>query len=441
MAAPNVTFTVEPRKAGSILVLELAPLTSTQLGAAQLSLRFDVHNHEPTSVHLSKITLQFSGSSVPTVNIPVDVTVNANASAEWHFQPANNIILPWPAPATLTASLTFDGYPTPVSITGPIAAHVSPVAGDAYAFPFQNGSLATGEYFNGRSGAHGAAGGGVQLFGYDMGVVAIDDDTGQWSGLHPGTNGSKNADYRIWGKPVFAMADGAVVAFADQYEANPNPPADLSPPYPVEGNHFYIQHGDELVLYAHLQLGTLPSNLKQVGASVSSGEFLGLVGNSGNSTAPHIHLHAIEGTLPWQGPLRPLPFRLAGTIGLADASGAPMTPPWVDLAGRGIPAESALVWPGELPVDWRGNLGQYVAIDPLALVLSNAVYVKLTLPDPPPIEVVRARLAAMLQRMSPAERKQTLANVQQWTRWLEGVQREIAALGSRVLNEPQSGRD
>jgi len=432
MAAPNVTVTVEPSNVGSILVSELAPLSASHIGQAQLSLRFDVTNNEGTAVHLSTVALQFPGSSIPGVSIPADLLVAASGWGEWHFAPANNIILPWPGPSEVTSLLTFDGYSTPITINAPLQAHVSPVADGAYVFPFNSGSLSAGEYFSGRSGTHGAAGGGVQLFAYDIGVVAIDDDSGNWSDLHPNTNGSKNEHYRIWGKPIYAMADGTVVAFADQYPANPNPPADLSPPNPVEGNHYYIQHGDELVLYAHLQLGTLPSSLKQVGATVAVGDYLGLVGNSGNSTAPHIHLHSIKGTQPWQGPLRPLPLRMAGTIAQVEATDAPMTPPWVDLAGRGLPSEPALIWPGVLPYNWKGTFGQYVAIDPLALILSNAVYVKLTLPDPPPLEVLRPRLAQAMRSMSPAERRRTLARIDGWNGWLVSLAREIRNIADAI---------
>lgn len=432
MAAPNVTVAIEPHDAGSVLVLELAPLSSSQPGAAQLSLRIEVTNHEATAVQLSSVSLQFPGSSVPAATIAANLQVAAGAWGEWHFEAANNIILPWPGPAVLAAQFTFSGYSTPVSITAPLKVHASPVAGGAYLFPFRTGSLSAGEYFTGRSGVHGAAGGGVQLFAYDIGVIAIDEDTGYWSPFHPGTNGSKNEHHRIWGKPIYAMADGIVRSFADQYPANPNPPADLSPPNPVEGNHFYIQHGDELVLYAHLQLGTLPTSLKQADAPVAAGEYLGLVGNSGNSSGPHIHLHAIKGTQAWQGPPRPLPFRLAGTIGQAQASGAPMTPPWVDFAGRGIPAEQALIWPGELPYNWQGVFGQYVAIDPLALILSNELYVKLTLPDPPPIEVLRPRIVQVLRSMSRAERRRTLARIEGWSGWLRALGQEVVTVAEGI---------
>ena len=45
-----------------------------------------------------------------------------------------------------------------------------------------------------------------------------------------------------------------------------------------------------------------------------------------------------------------------------------------------------------------------VAIDPLALLLSHDFYVRLTLPDPPPIEVFRRQLREYVRALSPEQR-------------------------------------
>ncbi|HZP68082.1 MAG TPA: M23 family metallopeptidase [Rudaea sp.] len=53
-------------------------------------------------------------------------------------------------------------------------------------------------------------------------------------------------------------------------------------------NAVYVQHADGSVAwYFHLKSGSLTS--KAVGDTVSVGEFLGSVGSSGSSTAPHLH--------------------------------------------------------------------------------------------------------------------------------------------------------
>ena len=47
---------------------------------------------------------------------------------------------------------------------------------------------------------------------------------------------------------------------------------------------------------------------------------------------------------------------------------------------------------------------RYVAIDPLALLLSPSVYVRLTLPDPPPPDVLTKEIALLVRGMDETER-------------------------------------
>lgn len=53
-------------------------------------------------------------------------------------------------------------------------------------------------------------------------------------------------------------------------------------------NAVYVQHADGSVAwYGHLKNGSLTS--KAIGESVATGEFIGVLGSSGNSTGPHLH--------------------------------------------------------------------------------------------------------------------------------------------------------
>lgn len=350
-ALPSVDVVVEPNEGGKLVYLPLAGKTANTARQGHLALRLLITNTGRPSVRLDNVSLTFAGGNPAAVSIPANLTVASGATQGWHFETANNVLLPQPAPATVEISLKFNGYDA-LKLTRSLAPHASPVAGGAFLFPSRASDLRLTEYWTASAATHAPAGDGGQLFAYDMGVVGWDANAKQWSDLLPGGKSTKNEDYRVWGKPIRAMADGTVVAFADQYNTNPSPPADLSPPDPVEGNHFYIQHGDELVLYAHLQRNTLNSALERVGATVRAGDYLGLAGNSGNSTAPHLHIHSIQATAPWMGPTRPLPFREAWAIERSALSPPDPGGAWTKLTGLGPPAASSVIWPVGSAPSW-----------------------------------------------------------------------------------------
>jgi murein DD-endopeptidase MepM/ murein hydrolase activator NlpD len=64
----------------------------------------------------------------------------------------------------------------------------------------------------------------------------------------------------------------------------------------VGGNHVIIDLGKgRYAFYAHLQPGRIPV---KVGDKVKRGQVIGYVGNSGNSTEPHLHFHISDGNSP-----------------------------------------------------------------------------------------------------------------------------------------------
>ena len=64
-------------------------------------------------------------------------------------------------------------------------------------------------------------------------------------------------------------------------------------------NAVYIQHADgSVALYGHMKQNSLTT--KNVGDSVVAGEFLGIVGSSGNSTGPHLHFE-VYSEVEWNG--------------------------------------------------------------------------------------------------------------------------------------------
>lgn len=110
-------------------------------------------------------------------------------------------------------------------------------------------------------------------------------------------NLSSNKNYPQYGKPVIAAAPGKIVRV---YDGLPDQqPGELSQEIPIEdaaGNYVIqdIGHG-YYALYAHLQPHSI---VVKTGQSVGRGQKLGLLGNSGNSSAPHLHFHLMKGDLP-----------------------------------------------------------------------------------------------------------------------------------------------
>jgi hypothetical protein len=75
------------------------------------------------------------------------------------------------------------------------------------------------------------------------------------------------------------------------------------------------------------------------------------------------------------------------------------------------------------PLPWRVPYG--VAIDPLALVLSNDIYVMLHLPDPPPIETMRDLIRRKIAAMSAEEYTRAESRVRKIKAFVDGLEKEF----------------
>jgi murein DD-endopeptidase len=105
-----------------------------------------------------------------------------------------------------------------------------------------------------------------------------------------------NANWYSYGAEVLAVADAVVASIKDGIAEN----VPLSPTRAVPitadtigGNDVILALGNNVfALYAHLQPGSLRV---KPGGRVRRGQVLGLLGNSGNSDAPHLHFHISDG--------------------------------------------------------------------------------------------------------------------------------------------------
>ena len=132
------------------------------------------------------------------------------------------------------------------------------------------------------------------------------------SGLSHKGDGTRFNDYYAYGADVLAAANGRVTSVAnDQLEdpsamQRPNESQEAyfarlqkeqaerlaKGPTAIAGNYVMIDHGkNEYSLYAHLQPGSVRVH---VGDQVKTGDVLGKLGSSGNSTEPHLHFHVCD---------------------------------------------------------------------------------------------------------------------------------------------------
>ena len=107
-------------------------------------------------------------------------------------------------------------------------------------------------------------------------------------------DGSKLEDYRFYGAPVHAVADGKVVGALDGLE--PQVPLARDPnikPDFIDGNMLVLDiGGGRYALYAHLLKGSLKV---AKGDEVKAGQEIAQLGNTGNSDGPHLHFHLMDG--------------------------------------------------------------------------------------------------------------------------------------------------
>lgn len=109
----------------------------------------------------------------------------------------------------------------------------------------------------------------------------------------------KNESYYAEGLDALAVADGMVVAVKDSIPENVPGINSRAVPITLEtvgGNHVIVDiGGGRFAFYAHLKPGSIRV---RNGERVRRGQVLGLVGNSGNSTEPHLHFHLSDGNSP-----------------------------------------------------------------------------------------------------------------------------------------------
>lgn len=132
---------------------------------------------------------------------------------------------------------------------------------------------------------------------------------------------SRLESYAFFGTPVYAVADGTVVNLYDKaVEQVPGRPATGITPEDIGGNMLVIDiGGGNFAFFAHLKPGSLRVRL---GDHVTRGQVIALLGNTGNSDAPHLHFHVMDGKSPLDANGKPYEFRRFVGQGVLDDDSA-----------------------------------------------------------------------------------------------------------------------
>lgn len=261
------------------------------------------------------------------------------------------------------------------SILISLAALGAAAPASALQFPLLAHDLAPGERVV--TVVHGTAG-GPQTGAKDLRILRRVANN-NWPNLKAGkTDDTVNANYLVYKRPVYAMAGGTVVACwrnAPENAGHSQRPEVLgNKKIYLQGNHLWVKQDDgRFALYAHAPAGDIPSNLcphngsmlagtrkswptwdepeakVTGGAKITTGQLLYHVGNSGNSSEPHLHVHVTDSAGNWS----PMKFDRGQTTPFTNNNS--LAGPWTPLKGAALPMATILVWPPHPVGNWTYN--------------------------------------------------------------------------------------
>jgi murein DD-endopeptidase MepM/ murein hydrolase activator NlpD len=135
---------------------------------------------------------------------------------------------------------------------------------------------------------------------------ALDLEIWRAGGTHRG-EGTHNEDHWAWGEAILAPGDGTVVAAVDGMPDNVPGVLPQLATSEAAGNHVILEVAPRTYVFlAHFQRGSVAV---RTGARVRAGDRLGLCGNSGRSSEPHLHMHVQDSPTLSRGDGLPLVFK------------------------------------------------------------------------------------------------------------------------------------
>jgi hypothetical protein len=246
------------------------------------------------------------------------------------------------------------------------------LSASAATFPLKSDDLNLNHRY--QTSTHG--GGYLQTLARDIWAVRPTGNNSWHNLVSDDADSTVNANHLIYGRKMVSMVSGTVVGCwrnaPDNAKAGTKDPDVINSYIGVAGNHVWIRADDgTYALHAHMIPGTVPAALcphnavkfttpsstgwiapeaaVSNGVRVTAGQFIGLSGNSGNSTGPHVHVHMAKA-----GVAVDMPFDHGQTTPVVNNQAA-VSGPWKLLAGKPLPAGPVMIWAPRSTAYWTVN--------------------------------------------------------------------------------------
>jgi hypothetical protein len=298
--APPVTVTLEPVPAGRTTATAVERVANGPGNADTWILNANVlvRNNSASAITWTRSELSTAGQTKIQI---FSVQVPANSSRR--VQVSSSFTGSYPL-GSVTGKFNFTGFDQALrTFTLADIKHQAPAG--AYYLPYKKSDMPAGTFwtnFETQTDQSHHYGDPAQAFAYDLFVVRWNGST--WTQLKSGTTGSSNSDFLAYNLPIYAPDDGTMLEC--RYSL-PNLTPGTKDPNHRFGNSIWLRTGSgEVMAFAHIKQNSIPLSLCPTQSKskfdnggtaihaqpvqVKAGQFIGRVGNSGNTSGPHTHI-------------------------------------------------------------------------------------------------------------------------------------------------------